>query len=111
MMLAVVLADVTNPAFFDLVRGAGAPATEAGYTLVLAETQESAERERDVLEATAARVDGIVLAGSRSPDAAIHQVNKVVPVVAVNRDVRGLPSVVVDLEHGEIGRASCRERV
>lgn len=100
MMLAVVLADVTNPAFFDLVRGAGAAATEAGYTLVLAETQESAERERDVLEATAARVDGIVLAGSRSPDAAIHQVNKVVPVVAVNRDVRGLPSVVVDLEHG-----------
>lgn len=100
MMLAVVLADVTNPAFFDLVRGAGAAAEEAGYTLVLAETQESAERERDLLEATAARVDGIVLAGARGSDAGIHQVSKVVPVVVVNRDVRGVPSVVVDLEQG-----------
>lgn len=99
-MLAVVLADVTNPGFFELVRGAGAAADAAGYTLVLAETQESAERERDLLEATAARVDGIVLAGARGSDAGIHQVSKVVPVVVVNRDVRGVPSVVVDLEHG-----------
>lgn len=100
MMLAVVLADVTNPGFFDLVRGAGSAAREAGYTMMLGETQESAGHEREMLEAMAASADGIVLAGARTSDAGIRQIAKVTPVVVVNRDVTGVPAVVVDLARG-----------
>lgn len=100
MMLGVVLADVTNPGFFDLVRGAGAAASAAGYTLVLAETQESAVREREVLERAMAGVDGVVLTGSRMTNGAIRQIAKMCPVVVVNRDVPGVPSVVIDIAHG-----------
>lgn len=100
MILAVVLADVTNPGFFDVVRGAGAAATDAGYTVMLAESQESAGRERDVLERAASGVDGIVLAGSRMSDGAIRKVSAMTPVVLVNRDVPGVPSVVADIGGG-----------
>lgn len=99
-MLAVVLADLTNPGFFDLVRGAEAAAAAADYTLMLAETQESAEREQEVLHRASAGVDGIVLTGSRMTSGAIRQVAKVCPVVVVNRDVPGVPSVITDIAHG-----------
>src|SRR5690625_1691145 len=44
-MLAVVLADLANPVFYELVRGAGSACEDAGYTMMLAETAESAEPE------------------------------------------------------------------
>ncbi|MGC0271800.1 LacI family DNA-binding transcriptional regulator [Pseudactinotalea sp. Z1739] len=111
MMLAVVLADVTNPGFFDLVRGAGSAAREAGYTMMLAESQESPEREREILEAMAASADGIVLAGARMSDAGIRQIAKVTPIVMVNRDVTGVPSVVVDLARGAHASAEYLHRL
>ncbi len=99
-MLAVVLADVTNPGFFDLIRGAAAGADARDYTIMVAETRESADTERDVLQRAAASVDGIVLAGSRMSDGAIRQIAKVAPLVMVNRDVSGVPSVVIDFAKG-----------
>ncbi|MFF1253881.1 LacI family DNA-binding transcriptional regulator [Pseudarthrobacter sp. NPDC058329] len=39
--LGLIVADITNPSFFDIIRGAGATAAERGYTLVLAESTRS----------------------------------------------------------------------
>ena len=43
--LGLLLADITNPMFFHVVRGAEEAASLRGYTLILAESQESADRE------------------------------------------------------------------
>src|SRR5690625_5212453 len=59
-MLAVVLADVSNPVFYESVRGAGTACEAAGYTLLLAETAESAVRERATLERVLGSVDALV---------------------------------------------------
>lgn len=99
-MLAVVLADVSNPVFYESVRGAGAACDEAGYTLLLAETAESAARERATLEKAMSSVDALVLNASRISDSAVRQVAKVKPVVVVNRVVPGVSSVVVDVARG-----------
>lgn len=99
-MLAVVLADLGNPVFYELVRGAGSACEAAGYTMLLAETAESAVRERATLERALGSVDGLVLTASRISDSAIRQVAKVKPVVVVNRVVPGVPSVVIDVERG-----------
>ncbi|WP_022918066.1 LacI family DNA-binding transcriptional regulator [Ruania albidiflava] len=99
-MLAVVLADLANPVFYELVRGAGSACEAAGYTMMLAETAESAVRERATLERALESVDGLVLTASRISDSAIRQVAKVKPVVVVNRVVPGVPSVVIDVERG-----------
>ena len=39
-LLAMVIADVTNPVFYGMIRGAERTARHAGYTMVLAESQD-----------------------------------------------------------------------
>lgn len=99
-MIALLLADVANPVFFEVVRGAEIAAADAGYTMLLADTQESAGREREVLDRVLSTVDGIVLTSSRMSDSAIRQVAKVKPLIVLNRVVSGVPSVVTDIMPG-----------
>jgi DNA-binding LacI/PurR family transcriptional regulator len=95
-MLAMVVADITNPVFFGMIRGAERTALHAGYTLVLAETQESETAERALLERIRPSVDGIILTSSRMSDAVIRTVAKTAPIVVLNRLVDQVPSVASD---------------
>src|SRR5664279_5889324 len=36
-MIAVMISDITNPFYFNIIRGAQAAAAEAGYTMLLAD--------------------------------------------------------------------------
>jgi LacI family transcriptional regulator len=95
-MIALMVADITNPVFFKLVRGAELKAAEAGYTLVIAESQESSRVESDNLERILPSVDGVILGTTRLSDEEIYAVNKQKPVVLVNRKVEGVSDVVPD---------------
>jgi len=95
-MLAMVVADITNPVFFGMIRGAEGTARHAGYTLLLAETQESEAVERALLERIRSSVDGIILTSSRLSDATIRTVAKTAPLVVLNRLVDQVPSVASD---------------
>ena len=95
-MLAMVVADITNPVYFGLIRGAERTAMHAGYTLLLAETQESEVVERAVLERIRPSVDGVILTSSRMSDAGIRTVAKTAPLVVLNRLVDQVPSVASD---------------
>lgn len=99
-MLAVMVADITNPVFFDIVRGAEAAASEIGYTLVIAESQESSINEADALERITPAVDGVILATTRLDDETIQGLNRQKPVVLVNRMVEDVADVVPDNEPG-----------
>ena len=70
-MLALLIHDVTNPHNFGLIRGAEAQARAAGYTLVLGDTQQSPDLEATHAERLRSSVDGLMLAASRLPDAAL----------------------------------------
>jgi DNA-binding LacI/PurR family transcriptional regulator len=95
-MLAMILADITNPVFHDMIRGAERTAVHASYTMVLAETQESAHTERVALSRVLPAVDGLILTSSRISDAAIRDAAKQKPLVVLNRIVSGIPSVATD---------------
>jgi LacI family transcriptional regulator len=95
-MLAMVVADITNPVFFGMIRGAERTAVHAGYTMVLVETQESEEAERAVLDRVLPVVDGVILTSSRMSDAAIRTLAKTAPLVVLNRLVDQVPSVASD---------------
>ena len=99
-LLAMVVADIGNPLFVDVIRGAEAAAEEAGYTLLLFDTQESDQRERAAAEKFLAAVDGLVLTSPRLSDAGIRAIAKQRPVVVLNRVVRGLPAVLTDGARG-----------
>ena len=111
-LLALVVPDITNPVYFEIINGVQDEAAEAGYTVLLVDSRESDKREREALERALPIVDGIVLGTSRMSDASIRMIAKQKPMVALNRAVREIPSVVPDnargvrraLEHlGELG--------
>ena len=48
--IALVIADVTNPFYGDIIKGAYEAAREAGYQLILSHTNESPKVERQTIE-------------------------------------------------------------
>ena len=98
--LALLVSDITNPVYFDLVRGAEHVATARGLTLVFAESQESPELELATARRLQTAVDGLFLVASRLTDAQIVELAAAKPLVIANRLVEGVASVVPDPEPG-----------
>lgn len=94
--LAVVVADITDPVFHGLIRGAERTAAHVGCTTLVVETQESVETERDAVRRLLPIVDGLILTSSRMPDAAIREAAKQRPLVVLNRMVSQVASVTSD---------------
>ena len=99
-LVSLLVSDITNPVFFAIIRGAESVATSAGFTMVLADSQESPTLERQALDRALAGVDGIVLATSRMSDSAIRATAQRKPLVLLNRIVTDVPSVVADNHFG-----------
>jgi DNA-binding LacI/PurR family transcriptional regulator len=99
-MIALAISDITNPFYNEIIRGAQVAASEAGYTILLADTQESGANERKALERAAATVEGIVLASTRMSDSAIRMTAKQRPVIVLNRAVSDVPCVITDNPRG-----------
>lgn len=99
-MIALMVADITNPVFFKIVRGAEQVAAEVGYTLVIAESQESSTVEATTLERILPSVDGVIFGTTRLTDEEIYQVNGEKPVVLINRLVEDVADVVPSNETG-----------
>ena len=99
-LLAVIVADVTNPFFFDILRGAETAADAAGYTLLVADVQESVDAERRALDRAIPMVEGVVLATSRMSDSSIRVAAKQRPTVVLNRSMTDVSSVAPDNARG-----------
>ncbi len=99
-MIALVISDVTNPFYNEIIRGAQQAAVEAGYTMLLADAQESDRTEREAIERALPIVEGIVLATTRMSDSAIRVIAKQKPMIVLNRAVSDVPSVVTDNPRG-----------
>ncbi|KQV07459.1 LacI family DNA-binding transcriptional regulator [Leifsonia sp. Root112D2] len=98
--LGLIIADITNPMFFEVVRGAERAAALGGYTLILAESQESGEREAEAAERVAPSVDGLILVTTRLADEQIRELSELRPLVVINRRVDGVDAIVPELEPG-----------
>ena len=96
MMLAMIVADINNPVFHGMIRGAERTAMHAGYIMLLVETQESERTEKQALSRVLSAVDGVILSSSRMTDASIRDAAKHRPLVLLNRIVGQIPSVASD---------------
>ncbi|MGC5615858.1 LacI family DNA-binding transcriptional regulator [Georgenia sp. Z1491] len=99
-LLAMVVADIGNPLFVDVFRGAEVAAGRAGYTMLLFDAREAESRERAAAESFLDFVEGFILASPRMSDSALLRLAKQRPVVVLNRMVSGLPSVLTDGARG-----------
>ena len=98
--VAVLVADIGNPFYFDVIRGTQRQLRAADYTQVLVDTEESPELEADLIERMRPSIDGVILAASRLSDRAIATLARTMPLVVLNRHVAGVPTVVMDTGAG-----------
>lgn len=95
-LLAVMVSDIANPFYSQLVRGAQVAAAEADYEILLADARESATRERSALARLLPVIEGVMIASSRMPDSSLRMIAKQKPLVVINRELRDVPSVISD---------------
>jgi LacI family repressor for deo operon, udp, cdd, tsx, nupC, and nupG len=98
--MGLIVADITNPTFFEIIRGAGQSAALRDYTLVLAESAESGVAELTAARRMLASVDGLILAGPRMEDEDIRILAREKHVVVINREVSGVSCVIPDSARG-----------
>jgi len=93
--IGVIVSNISNPFFSDLVSEVELQAQHAGYTVLLLLSYESAERERDAIErALRSGLDGLIAAPVQERSTAWAPVIKAgIPLVLVSRE---LPELGVD---------------
>jgi DNA-binding LacI/PurR family transcriptional regulator len=94
--IAVLVPDVTNPFYFDIIRGTQNQLKAAGYTQLLVDTEEATDVELDALRRLRRTSDGIILAASRLTDAQLAEVAGRQPLVTINRATADAPTVLID---------------
>lgn len=99
-VIALVIADVGNPYFSQLMIGLQEHAAEGGYTVLLLDSRENAAEEKAAIERVLHLIDAIVLSASRMTTSTIQQFNRAVPVVSLNRQVPGVTSIVPNSTQG-----------
>jgi LacI family transcriptional regulator len=98
--IALLVSDVTNPFYFGIIRGTQQQSKAAGYAQLLFDTEESPELEVDMLHKMRHSLDGAILAASRLSERALIRLAGDIPLVTINRNVRGVQSVVIDSPAG-----------
>jgi LacI family transcriptional regulator len=102
--VGVLVPDLTNPLFPPIVRGIQDRLEQAGYTPLIANTDNDPARERNDFEAMRARqVDGVITATARLEHGVLDEMAAAgLEIVLVNRrlDDGALPSATVDDHEG-----------
>ena len=98
--LGLIVADIANPFFPPMIKAAEGQARLRDHHIFVADTNEDALVEEDLVRALAKQVDGVLLCSPRMNNSLIEQLSREVPLVVVNRLVAGLPCVVMDVAQG-----------
>jgi LacI family transcriptional regulator len=96
-LVGVLVPDLVNPIFPPMIRGIEAVLEEAGYTAIVANTDNQEERERVILERMGERqVDGLILATAQRADATVSRRRDAgLPFVLINRTIDSPPVFAV----------------
>lgn len=102
LAVGVVVPDLANPMFQAVLRSVTDGAYRAGYGVVIAETAGRDEREVDVVRATRARCDALVLVSPQMSDAALEAASaELGPLVLVNRSLPGSRIASINVDYAE----------
>jgi len=108
--LGLLLPDSGNPFFAEMGRAVEQAASEAGFSVILCNTENDRARERHYLGALARKqVDGIVLVAAEERGQALQGLLRArMPVVATDRERPGLAVDTVVAEHERGGELATR---
>lgn len=98
--LGLIVADIANPFFPPLIKAAQAQARARDYYVFVADTDENPQAEEELIQTLSKQVDGVLLCSPRLANKTIERLHEEVPFVVVNRNVKGMPTVLMDVGEG-----------
>jgi DNA-binding LacI/PurR family transcriptional regulator len=98
--LGIVVPDIANPFYPGVLRGVQVRASELGYAVLLADSDENADAEATLVQAMEKQVDGIVICAPFSQDAQLRRLAQAVPLVLLNRRCGEIPAVLMNVADG-----------
>jgi LacI family transcriptional regulator len=109
-LVGLVIADVTNPFFAELVHVIGQAAQAAGYAVLLCNTDQEPEKEQLYLQLMRThRADGVILTPTgEGPGYAAGLGGLGLPLVLLDRSVAGVAADSVTLDNRAAGRLATR---
>jgi LacI family transcriptional regulator len=102
--VALIVPDVANPFFPPLIRAAQMEADRSDFCVFLGNSDEDPKQEDKLLGRFSGQVEGLILVSSRLSDDRIRAHAALRPLVLINRDVDGIPRVLIDSGAG-VGEA------
>jgi LacI family transcriptional regulator len=108
--LGMLVPNNSNPYFAEIIRGVEHHCYGAGYSLLLCNSNDDAQRQTDHLRVLAERrVDGIVLVASGDDDDILAACKDLrLPLVLVDREIEALEADLIEVDHaagGELATA------
>lgn len=97
--VAVIVPNLSNPYFYDIIRGIGRASTADGYTMTVADSMEDAATERTLIADMLQQADAMILVAPREDPArltALTHVHKPVLMLLGPRTQTALPDLSVD---------------
>jgi DNA-binding LacI/PurR family transcriptional regulator len=101
-LVALLVPDVTNPFYFDIIRSTQEQLRTAGFLQLLIDTSESGTTEAETLAQLAGVVDGVILSATRLDAPALREATVRLPLTVINRQHEDIPSVLIDIRTGLI---------
>lgn len=98
--LGIVLPDIGNAFQALTVKTVQARARQDGYALFVADCDDQVQDEERIVRAMVPQVDGLLLAYPLMPDETLAEIATLTPVVAMNRELAEVPSVLIDTTPG-----------
>jgi LacI family transcriptional regulator len=101
-LVGLIVADITNAFFTELVHVIEAAIQDAGYSVLLCDTDENFEKEREYLRILRThRVDGVILAPTGQPGdyTPFHSLEERLPLVLVDRVLTELNADAVTVDN------------
>lgn len=94
--IAIIVPDIANPFFPPMIKAAQEDADSSGFCVFLGNSNEDPAREDQLLARFLGQVEGFILVSSRLSEQRIRHYVERCPLVLVNRDIKGLPRVLID---------------
>ena len=103
--VALVVPDLGNPVFQQILRGVTSAAAEDGYRVLVADAAEDPSEEAAIAREARMRCDALILVAPRMPGTALDALLPLVsPAAVINRPVEhpSTPSLVIDYEDATV---------
>jgi len=98
--IALIVPDLTNPFMPPIALAVQKEAAKLGYCVFIGNADEDPSHEEDLLLRFSDQVSGAVLASPRSDQSTIERLAEIIPLVLINRDILGIPRVLIDSGQG-----------